>query len=170
VYGYLTLELSKRVERGEVAFGGRVTFEGMPTHKCRRCHTTFAVGQRVHIVLSVGKLVASFILFIFVGYFAGSATIVADSVVKSVIPQVLSASITSATPVADIAFWLLGLFAAIGLEVIGFLTKSKAILWGGFGYVAGFLLSAWILNAWWTIVIEVISLVLFLMVFAMLSE
>jgi len=147
-----------------------VSYEGMPTHKCRRCYTTFAVGQRKRVALTLARLVASSILFIFVGYFAGNATIISDSVINSVIPQALSASTISSVPITAVAIWLFGMFAVTGLLVIGAITKSKTIMCAGFGYVAGFLLAAWILNAWWTIVIEVSSLVLFLAVYAMLSE
>jgi hypothetical protein len=142
----------------------------MPTHKCKRCYTTFAVERRLRIAVELAGLITSSILFVFVGYFAGSATIVSDSVVNSVIPQVLTATIASSTSVTNVAILLLGMFVVAGLLVIGAITKRKTIICAGLGYVAGFLVTAWILNAWWTIVIEVSNLVLLLAVYAMLSE
>ena len=170
VYGYETPELTKGVQRGEVAYGGRVTHEGMPTYKCASCQMTFTVGKRIHMAWSSGIVLASFILFIFVGYFAGNATILADSVINSLVPQALSASISLVTLVRDIAIWLLGLFALIGILVVGIATKSKPMVWGALGYGAGFALSAWVVKAWWSIMIELASMMLLLIVYAMLSE
>jgi hypothetical protein len=48
--------------------------------------------------------------------------------------------------------------------------KSKTTSCGGLGCVAGFLSSALVLDVWWTIAIEVVSLVLFLVSYVMLSE
>jgi hypothetical protein len=122
------------------------------------------------MLLSSARLAASFVLAIFVGYYAGNATIVGDPIVKSTISQLLSASITPSTAVTDLAMWILSMFVAIGLLAIGSITRNKMIVLGGLGYVAGFLSSAWILNAWWTIMFEAFILILFLMSYAILSE
>lgn len=158
------------MELGEVAYGGRTSFDGMPTHKCKNCQTTFAVRLRTRKALSLGKLISGFVMFIFVGYISGNATIVTDSVVTSIFPQILSGSMQFPAPLQDIAFWCLGVFAVIVLLIIGITTKSKTIVCSGVGYFAGFLFSAWFLSAWWTIVLEVGTLILFLTVYAMLSE
>ena len=122
------------------------------------------------MLLSSARLAASFVLAIFVGYYAGSATIVGDPIVKSTISQLLSASITPSTAVTDLAMWILSMFVVVGLLAIGAITRNRMIVLGGFGYVVGFLFSAWILNAWWTIMFEAFILVLFLMLYAILSE
>jgi hypothetical protein len=122
------------------------------------------------MLLSSARLAASFVLPIFVGYYAGSATIVSDPIVKSTISQLLSASITPSTAVTDLAMWILSMFVVIGLLAIGAITRNRMIVLGGLGYVVGFLSSAWILNAWWTIMFEAFILTLFLMSYAMLSE
>jgi hypothetical protein len=122
------------------------------------------------MLLSSARLAASFVLAILVGYYAGRATIVGDPIVKSTISQLLSASITPSTAVTDLAMWILSMFVVIGLLAIGAITRNRMIVLGGLGYVVGFLSSAWILNAWWTIMFEAFILTLFLMSYAMLSE
>jgi hypothetical protein len=162
--------LRKKVKAGELVYGGLVTYPGIPTHKCPTCQTKFTAGQRTAIVLSSARLASCFVLAIFVGYYAGSATIVGDPIVRSTISQLLSASITPSTAVTGLAMWMFCMFVAIGLLAIGSTTKNKLIVSGGLGYVAGFLSSAWILNAWWTIMFEAVILILFLASYAILSE
>jgi hypothetical protein len=162
--------LRKKVKAGELVYGSLVTYQGIPTHKCLTCQTKFTPGQRTATVLSSARLASSFVLAIFVGYYAGSATIVGDPIVKSTISQLLSASITPSTAVTDLAMWILCMFVAIGLLAIGSIAKNKMIVSGGLGYVAGFLSSAWILNAWWTMMFEAAILILFLVSYAILSE
>jgi hypothetical protein len=99
-----------------------------------------------------------------------SATIVSDSVAQSAISQLISASIAPRAVTVDLVMWVLGMLAVIGLLVVGGITKSKTIVSSGLGYVVGFLYSAWILNAWWTIMLEACMLLLFLLSFAILSE
>jgi hypothetical protein len=120
--------------------------------------------------MSLARLVSSFILAIFLGYYAGSATIISDSIARSIISQLLSASNIPSTAVTGLVVWVLCLFAAIGLLAIGSITKSQTIVSAGFGYLSGFLFSAWILDAFWTIIFEAGLLILFLISYAMLSE
>jgi len=170
VYGYQTPELEKKVRHGEVVYGGRVPFEGMPTLACRRCLTKFATGQRKRTFSSSATLASSLILFLFVGFFVGNATIVPDPVLSSALNQLFMGSVSASTPMTDVIFWLLGLLSAIALFIIGILTRRKAFVWGGGGYTCGFLFSSLLLGSWLTIVVEVIGLTLFLVGYAIFSE
>jgi hypothetical protein len=162
--------LTKRIKAGELVYGGLVSRPEMPTYKCLTCQNRFAVGQRTSMILFLARLACSIILAIFVGYYAASATIVSDSVAQSAISQLISASIAPRAVTVDLVMWVLGMLAVIGLLVVGGITKSKTIVSSGLGYVVGFLYSAWILNAWWTIMLEACMLLLFLLSFAILSE
>jgi hypothetical protein len=71
------------------------------------------------------------ILLAFVGHFAGNATILDNYYVNTVISQAFSRSITSSSMLTDVAIWMLGLFAAAILLVIGVASKRRTILWGG---------------------------------------
>jgi transposase-like protein len=170
VYGEETAELLKKINQGEAIFGGTVTYGGMPTYKCRGCNSTFVTRQLTRTVLSSARLALAFILLALVGYFAGNATILNDSVVHAVILQVFSGSITFSSLLTDIVIWMLGLFAVVILFVIGIAAKRRTILWGGLGYTLGFLLSACFLTAWWTIGLEVVVLALFLLAYAVSTE
>jgi len=170
VYGEETAELHKKAKQGEVIFGGAVTYEGMPNYKCRGCNTTFATRQLTRRALSSARLALAFILLASVGYFAGNATILDDSVLNAMIPQALSGSITSSSLPTDIVMWMLGLFAVVILLVTGIAAKRRTILWGGLGYSSGFLVSACFLTAWWTIALEVVVLVLFIAAYAVATE
>ncbi len=162
--------MMKKAKAGELVYGGLVSRPEMPTYKCLTCQNKFAVGQRTRMILFLARVASSIVLAIFVGYYAASATIVSDSVAQSVISQLISASIVPRVPTADLVMWVLGMLAAIGLLVVGWITESKTIVSSGLGYVVGFLYSAWILNAWWTIMLEAGILLLFLLSFAILSE
>jgi hypothetical protein len=170
VYGEENAELRKMVKQGDAIFGGEVAYEGMPTYKCRGCNTTFTTRQLTRTVLSSARLVPAFILLAFVGYFAGNATILDDSVVQTAILQVLSGSITFSSLLTDVVIWMLGLFAVVILFVIGIVAKRRTILWAVLGYTLGFLVSAWFLTAWWTIGLEAVVLVLLLVTYVIATE
>jgi hypothetical protein len=170
IYGFQTIKLNKQVERGEVDYGGHAFYEGMPNRKCRDCQATFAVRQRTRGVRSFRRPVSVFLLFVFVGCFAGNATIIADSVVFATFSPILSASMALPVPPIDIVLWFLGVLAVVGFLVLGIIKNSKMIVLSGLGYVAGFMLSAWLLNARWTMVIEAAILLVSLTAYAGLSK
>ena len=170
IYGFQTIKLNKQVERGEVDYGGHAFYEGMPNRKCRDCQATFAVRQRTRGVRSFRRPVSVFLLFVFVGCFAGNATIIADSVVFATFSPILSASMALPVPPIDIVLWFLGVLAVVGFLVLGIIKNSKMIVLSGLGYVAGFMLSAWLLNARWMMVIEAAILLVSLTAYAGLSK
>lgn len=124
-----------KVKAGELVYGGLVRRPEMPIYKCLTCQNKFAVGQRTRMLLSSARLASSFVLAMFVGYYAASATIVSDSVAQSVISQLISASIPPPAAVADLVMWVLGMLAVMGFLVIGWIKKSKTIVSGGLGYL-----------------------------------
>ena len=171
-YGFETREVRNRVRNGDLAFGALAPYPGMPTHKCRACQSTFAIHKWKHTatVVWLTKLAFGLILLGLGGYLVGHSTIISDSLVRSVIAQSLAGSLAASILTKPMVLWLVGILMVAGFEAICITRKITLLGRVGCGYVLGYSLSALILSAWLTMVVEAVSFVFVLIADAALGE
>ena len=171
-YGFETREVKNRVQRGELVFGALASYSGMPTHKCRACQSTFAIHKWKHAanVMWLTKLALGLILLGLAGYLVGHSTIISDSLIRSVIAQSLAGSLAASILTKPMVLWLVGILMVAGFGAICITRKITLLGRVGCGYVLGYSLSALILSAWLTMVVEAVSLVFVLIADAALGE